>query len=86
MCVSATLWVGGDNAYGLAAGYYDFMADGKMYVPDPNGPKAIVSEGGSLYFTVDGVKQKNGLNELDGEYYYAQSNGKLVVNLSLIHI
>ncbi|MDY5860284.1 MAG: hypothetical protein SPJ77_04805, partial [Eubacteriales bacterium] len=35
------------------------------------------------YFTIDGVKQKNGLNELDGEYYYAQTNGVLVRNATI---
>ena len=77
MTVNATVWVGGDNQLGLAKGYYDFMEDGRMYIPNPNGPKAIVSENGKLYFTIDGVKQKNGLNELDGEYYYAKANGEL---------
>ena len=51
-----------------------------MYVPDPNGPKAIVEKDGKLYFTIDGVNQTNGLNELDGEYYYANPNGTLIVN------
>ena len=83
MYVNATMWVGGSNGYGFASGYYDFLADGKMYIPDPNGPKAIISEGGYLYFTIDGVKQKNGLNELDGEYYYAQTNGRLVTNATV---
>ena len=49
-------------------------------MPDPNGPKAIVEKNGNLYFTIDGVNQTNGLNELDGEYYYANSNGVLAVN------
>ena len=76
----ATMYVGGGNGYGFTAGYYYFQADGTMYVPDPNGPKAVVSKNGNLYFTVDGVNQTNGLNELDGEYYYANSNGTLAVN------
>jgi len=74
-----TLWVGA-NSYGIKAGYYFFQADGTMYVPDPNGPKAIVEKDGKLYFTIDGVNQTNGLNELDGEYYYANPNGTLIVN------
>ena len=75
-----TLWVSGSNAYGVTAGYYTFQADGTMYVPNPNGPKAIVKKDGALYFTIDGVNQTNGLNELDGEYYYANTNGALAVN------
>ena len=79
MMTDATLWVG-SNAYGIEGGYYYFQADGTMYVPDPNGPKQIVEKNGKLYFTIDGVNQTNGLNELDGEYYFANPNGTLAVN------
>ena len=77
------LWVAGSNPYGIAAGTYYFQADGTMYVPDPNGEKKIIEENGKLYFTIDGVKQTNGLNELEGEYYYANPNGTLAVNTSV---
>ena len=80
MQCDVTLWVGGNNAYGFAAGYYYFQADGTMLIPDfENGVKEIVEIDGNLYFVVDGVTMKGGLYELDGEYYYAQTNGKLVV-------
>ena len=75
-----TLWVAGSNSYGIASGYYYFQADGSMYVPDPNGEKKIVEKDGKLYLTIDGVNQTNGLNELNGEYYYANTNGTLAVN------
>ena len=78
MYQDTVLWVGGNNPYGMKGGYYTFLSDGKMFIPDlVNGTKRIVEENGSLYFTIDGVKMTNGINELDGEYYYAQSNGKL---------
>jgi len=80
MAKNATMWVSGSNPYGIPGGYYDFQADGSMYVPDPNGEKKIVSEGGNLYLTIDGVKQKNGLNEFEGDYYYANTNGTLAVD------
>ena len=75
-----TLWVAGSNPYGFTSGYYYFQEDGSMYVPDPNGEKKVVEKNGKLYLTIDGVNQTNGLNELDGEYYYANSNGTLAVN------
>ena len=78
-----TMYVSGSNPYGIPSGNYYFQADGTMYVPDPNGPRAVIEENGKLYFTIDGVKQKNGLNELDGEYYYANSNGTLVTNRTI---
>ena len=80
MQCNVTLWVGGSNPYGLTSGYYYFQADGSMYVPDPNGEKKIVEKNGKLYLTIDGVNQTNGLNELDGEYYYANGTGVLAVN------
>ena len=83
MSKDATMWVAGGNGYGIPGGYYYFQEDGSMYVPDPNGPRAIVKENGKLYFTIDGVKQTNGLNELDGEYYYANSNGVLATNATV---
>ena len=80
MYVNKALWISSNNPYGLPSGYYDFMADGRMYIPDPNGEKAVIEEGGKLYFTIDGMKQRNGLNEMDGEYYYAQTSGVLARN------
>ncbi len=77
-----TLWVG-ENGYGITGGMYYFGADGKMAVPDlENGRKAVVSENGKLYFTMDGARMTNGLYELDGAYYYARSSGELAVNQS----
>ena len=61
-----------------------FDASGKMFVPDTvNGKKAVINENGKLYFTIDGVKMTNGLNTLDGEYYYANTNGQLAVNQTI---
>ncbi len=84
MYSSATLWVG-PNDYGIVGGMYYFGADGKMVVPDlENGQKAVVvADDGTMYFTVDGARMVSGLYELDGEYYYAHSNGALAVNESV---
>jgi len=81
MYKDATLWVGA-NDYGVAAGNRYFQEDGKMYISPVVGEKAVVSENGKLYFTIDGVKQFNGLYEKDGEYYYAQADGSLVAGTS----
>ena len=83
MYKDTNLWVG-SNSYGVESGMYYFQPDGKMFVPgQETGGKKIVSENGKLYFTIDGVKMTNGLNELDGEYYYAQPNGILVVSATI---
>ena len=73
----ANMWIGADNAYGFAAGYYTFMADGKMYIAPENGVVEIIEENGELYYTVDGVKQSSGVYENEGEYYYVKGNKTL---------
>ena len=80
MYKDANMWVPANNL-GVEAGMHYFAADGKMFVPDlETGVKKIVNENGKLYFTIDGVKMKDGLYELDGEYYYAQYSGELAVD------
>ncbi|MBE6573331.1 MAG: hypothetical protein E7652_02940 [Ruminococcaceae bacterium] len=84
MYADATMWVSGAKDYGFANGYYYFQADGSMYIPDlENGEKKVIEENGNLYFTIDGFIQKGGVYELDGEYYYAKSNGILYRNTTV---
>ena len=79
----ANMWVAGDNAYDFVGGMYYFGADGKMVVPNlETGVRKIVTEDGNLYFTIDGARMKNGLYELDGEYYYVNYDGTLAVKCS----
>ena len=80
MNTDVNMWIDASNPYGFAAGYYYFDAEGKMYVPDPDGNKAIVEEGGKLYFTIDGVKQPMGMYELGDDIYYVQSNNTIAVS------
>ena len=80
MYKDANMWVG-KNTYGVEPGMHYFGADGKMVIPDMvNGEKKIVTEDGKLYFTIDGARMYSGLYELEGAYYYALSNGQLVVD------
>ena len=52
--------------------------------PDPEQPEVpvvkngIVSEGGKLWWYVDGVKTYGGLMLIDGDYYYARTSGQIV--------
>ena len=57
------------------AGSYEFNADGTMVVKDYNG---IVSENGSMYYYVNGVKTYAGLIVIDGSYYYVNSNCEVI--------
>ena len=79
MYKDANMWVD-ENGYGIKGGIYHFGIDGKMVDPDlVNGVKTIVTVDGDQYFTIDGVRM-SGLYELNGEYYYADSTGKLVTS------
>jgi len=77
---NATMWIGADNAYGFAYGYYNFLSDGKMYIAPENGEVAIVEENGELYYTLDGVKQASGIYENNGDFYYVKGNKTLYRN------
>ena len=80
MYKDANMWVPA-NDYGVEPGMHYFDAEGKMFVPDTvNGKRAIITENGKLYFTIDRVKMVNGLYELDGAYYFARYDGTLVTN------
>ena len=80
MYKDANMWVPA-NDYGVKPGMYYFDADGKMVVPNlETGVRKIVTEDGKLYFTIDGARMYSGLYELEGAYYYALSNGQLVVD------
>ena len=70
---------------------YTFGADGKMLnapVVEPEQPEnpvvknGIVSEGGKLWWYVDGVKTYGGLILVDGAYYYARTSGEIVTDKS----
>ena len=49
--------------------------------PEPEVKNGIVSEGGKLWWYVDGVKTYGGLMLIDGDYYYAKSSGEILTNV-----
>ena len=67
--------------YGLAVGYYDFDADGKMIIveePVKNGPQA------DGYFYIDNVRQNEyQLVEYEGDYYFINDGHKIAKNVNL---
>ena len=83
MYKDANMWVG-DNQYGIEGGMYYFNETGKMVLPDvENGEKRIVEKDGKLYLMIDKSLAPEGLYEVDGEYYYAQTNGLLAVDKAI---
>ena len=66
---------------GLAAGYYEFGADGKMIVPEEEEPEVLngPQADGTLY--INGVKQlAYQLVEYEGDYYFISDYHKYAVN------
>ena len=83
MYKNANMWVS-SNDYGIKSGLHYFGEDGKMVNPDvENGKKQIVEKGGKLYLMIDKSLAPEGLYEVDGEYYYAQTNGLLAVDKAI---
>ena len=70
-----------ESVQGMKAGIYNFDADGKMIVEQPDAPvekkNGIVGD----YYYVDDVIQKVGLIKIDGSYYYfSTTNGVMYRN------
>ena len=60
-------------------GYY-FDENG-VILHDPDTSKnGILKDGGNLYYYIDGIKVHMGLFKIGEDYYYAKSNGQLIVN------
>ena len=57
----------------LPCGRYEFGADGKML-------QGIVDKNGTLYYYENGAAAANGLICVDGDYYFAGSGGRLIVD------
>lgn len=54
-------------------GYYEFDEDGKMIIIETEPKNGIVVEDGVMYYYVDDVRTYAGLIEIDGDYYYVNS-------------
>ena len=72
-------WVEKRNGY-LMKGGYTFGADGVIEHTENTNLCGIQTINGVKYYLTDGIKVPYGLDEVDGEYYYARSSGALVVN------
>ena len=59
----------------LSNGHYEFDAEGKML-------QGIVDKDGVLYYYENGAPTEKGLFVMNGEHYYSQYNGTLIVDKS----
>ena len=62
----------------MAAGTYNFDADGKLSMPDVKENGIVKETEDTWYYYVDGVKTYAGLIEIDGDYYYVKSNCEVI--------
>ena len=72
-------WITKTNELLPEWGYY-FDENG-VILHDPDTFKnGILEDGGNLYYYIDGIKVHMGLFKIGENYYYAKSNGQLIVN------
>ena len=73
-------WIPAEKTNGLLPewGYY-FDENGVIF-HDEQFQNGIVEEGGVKYYYIDGIRVHMGMFKLDGSFYYAKSDGALIVN------
>lgn len=62
----------------LPAGTYTFGADGKLIREDSTLNGIVKEEDGTWYYYINGVKTYAGLIQIDGDYYYVNSNFEVI--------
>lgn len=82
---NCTYWITHTNGYeqthGINEGSYEFEADGRMVVPEPEALKnGIVEEDGKLYYYVEGVRTYAGAIKIGENWYYVRTSGELARN------
>ena len=75
-----TVWVENTNDL-LPKWDYNFDSDG-IIEHESTDIDGIVTVDGEKYYYIDGIRVHKGMFELNGDYYYAKRNGKLVVDQS----
>ena len=82
LITDCTYWISKNNGH-MGNQAYTFGENGKM-VQKTNASDAllngIVEENGELYYYENGVRTYKGLMIVDGNYYYANSEGQIVRN------
>ncbi len=71
-------WVEKTNDLLPQWGYY-FDANG-VILHDDTSKNGVLEEDGGKYFYIDGIRVHLGMFEMDGDLYYAKSNGQLVTD------
>ena len=73
-------WLHKTNGLALPEWGYYFDENGIILHDEDTGKNGILKDGEDLYYYVDGIKAPAGMLKIGGDYYYANSKGKLIVN------
>ena len=73
-------WLHKTNGLALPEWGYYFDENGVILHDEDTGKNGILKDGEDLFYYVDGIKAPAGMIKIGGDYYYANSKGKLIVN------
>ena len=73
-------WIPAEKANGLLPEWGYYFDENGVIPHDEQFQNGIVEEGGVKYYYIDGIRVHMGMFKLDGSFYYAKSDGALIVN------
>jgi len=73
-------WIPAEKTNGLLPEWGYYFDENGVIPHDERFQNGIVEEGGVKYYYIDGIRVHMGMFKLDGSFYYAKSDGALIVN------
>ena len=73
-------WIPAEKTNGLLPEWGYYFDENGVIPHDEQFQNGIVEEGGVKYYYIDGIRVHMGMFKLDGSFYYAKSDGALIVN------
>ena len=73
-------WIPAEKTNGLLLEWGYYFDENGVIPHDEQFQNGIVEEGGVKYYYIDGIRVHMGMFKLDGSFYYAKSDGALIVN------
>ena len=73
-------WIPAEKTNGLLPEWGYYFDENGVIPHDEHFQNGIVEEGGVKYYYIDGIRVHMGMFKLDGSFYYAKSDGALIVN------
>ena len=73
-------WIPAEKTNGLLPEWGYYFDENGVIPHDEQLQNGIVEEGGVKYYYIDGIRVHMGMFKLDGSFYYAKSDGALIVN------